>query len=47
MVGRDAQLTYATATLLPTRYADVMRLAAPLARAALQRRGRVRDTNPG
>jgi NADP-dependent 3-hydroxy acid dehydrogenase YdfG len=47
MVGLDAQLTYATATMLPTRYADVMRLAAPLARAALQRRWPGRDRHRG
>jgi hypothetical protein len=47
MVGLDARLTYAAATLMPTRYADVMRRAAPLARAALQRRGPVRDRNLG
>ena len=38
MVGPDARLTYAAATLLPTRYADVMRLVAPMARRVLQRR---------
>jgi NADP-dependent 3-hydroxy acid dehydrogenase YdfG len=47
MVGRDAQLAYAAATVLPTRYADVIRLAAPLGRAVLQRRWPGRDRRPG
>ena len=37
MVGPDARLTYAAATLMPTRYADGMRLVAPWARRLLQR----------
>jgi NADP-dependent 3-hydroxy acid dehydrogenase YdfG len=47
MVGLDSRLTYAAATLMPTRYADVMRLAAPLARAALLRRWPGRDRHRG
>lgn len=47
MVGRDAQLTYLAARMLPTRYADVMRLTAPLARAALQRQWPGRDRHRG
>ncbi len=47
MVGLDARLTYAAATLMPTRYGNVMRLAAPLARAALQRRPPWRDRHRG
>jgi hypothetical protein len=37
MVGPDARLTYAAATLMPTHYADVMRIVAPRARRVLQR----------
>lgn len=47
MVGLDAKLTYAAATLMPTRYTYVMRLAAPLARYALQRQLPWRGRHPG
>jgi NADP-dependent 3-hydroxy acid dehydrogenase YdfG len=37
MVGLDSRLAYAGATLMPTRYADIIRVVAPLARAGLRR----------
>lgn len=40
LVGLDARLAYLAATLMPTRYANVVRIMAPLARSALHRLGR-------
>jgi hypothetical protein len=46
-VACDTRLTYIATTIVPTRYADVMRVAGPLARSALQRQLPWHDRNLG